>query len=220
MAKDILVFRDLVLRGGASSLSHIRKALLDQVAVPWSHAEEREKEISAGSVSNNDVVMFAREKGDGIEAVGLLLWSREAGYEVTSIVPRNVRELGFESYNAALQDFVSRVAEPASRIADFQIEMTPDRQSLRDWVSSDVAEALRRFSVLANKSTGSSHPSDRERWFEFLFLAHRSPKHLDTDRLIRWLVEVESWPEETAHDLAIQYELGLDLLKAYDRSRT
>lgn len=219
MAKDILVFRDLTIRGKRGDLPKIRAALLDQVTIPWKHAEEREEEISSGSLNDDDVIMFSREQGNGIEAVGLLLWSRGDDYQVTNIVPRDVGQLGYEAYNAALNDFVERIAKPASQAVGFRIETTPERQSLTDWVSSDVAEALRRFSVLANKSTGSSHPSDRQRWFEFLFAAHGASEKLDADRLIRWLSEVENWPEDTAHDLAIQYELGLDLLKAYDENR-
>jgi hypothetical protein len=218
VTKEMLVFQDLVLRASPGSLEDIRSALIEQTAAPWTHAEEREKEISRHS-AGHDVIAFTRESGDGIAAVGLLLWSDGASYKVTNIVPRDVGELGFAAYNGALQDFVSRVAEPARRIANFQIAITPERQSLNDWVSLEVVEALSRFSSLANKSTGASHPLDRQRWFEFLFLAHRSSEALDTDRLIRWLVEVEKWPEEKAHDLALQYEFGLDLLKAYDGRR-
>jgi hypothetical protein len=219
MARDMLVFQDLILRGRKDALTEIRKALLNQVNARWSHSKDRENEISA-SCSGNDVIVFAREKGEGIEAVGLLLWSREDGYEVTNIVPRDIRELDFEGYNAALQDFVASVAEPASRMAGFQIEMTPERQSLSDWAPANVADALDRFSKLANKSTGSSHPSDRKRWFDFLFAAYKAPKRLGTDQLIRWLVEVEGWSEEIAHDLAIQYEFGLNLLKEYETGRS
>ena len=217
MPKDMLVFQDLVLRGKKNDLLEIRKALLKQVAAPWSHAKDRESEISANA-SSSDVIVFTREKGEGIEAVGLMLWSHEDSYEVTNIVPRDIRELSFQGYNAALQDFVTRIVEPAIRVVGFQIEMTPERQSLNDWVAADVAEALRRFSAAANKSTGSSHPSDRKRWFEFLFAAHRSPRRLDTDRLGRWLIEAEGWPENTAHDLIIEYEFGLSLLNEYDNS--
>jgi len=218
MTKDIMVFQDLVLRGGPARLPNIRKILIDHATPPWRHAKEKEREIST-DFGNSDLIVFTREKSNEIETVALFLLSKDNNYEVTNIVPRDVRELGFEAYNAALQDFVKRVAGPACRDGKFQIEMTPEKQSLNDWVSSDIAESLRRFSNCANKSTGSSHPSDRKRWFEVLFAAHESHDHLDPDQLIRWLIEVENWPEEKAHDLAIQYEFGLDLLKAYDKNQ-
>ena len=145
MAKDIAVFQELSLLSREIGLPDIRRALLKQAAGPWKHSEEREKEIAANSRSD-DIIVFTREKGDGIEAVGLLLWSDDLVYKVTNIVPRDVSDLSIDAYNAALRDFVLNVAEPASRIVDFQIDITSERQSLNDWVSSDVAEALRRFS--------------------------------------------------------------------------
>jgi hypothetical protein len=69
---------------------------------------------------------------------------------------------------------------------------------------------------LANKSTGASHPKDKERWFEFLISAHRTSARLDADLLARWLSEAEGWPEDTAHALAIDYEFALGLLQKYD----
>lgn len=219
MAKDMLVFQDMILRSQGGSRSEIRETLLKHVTAPWSYAKDKEDQIAADS-GGEDILVFAREKSDDIEAVGLFLWAHEGGYKVTNIVPRDVRELGFQGYNAALQDFVARIAEPASRVTGLQIEMTPERQSLNDWIPASVAEALRRFSGAANKSTGSSHPSDRERWFEFLFAAFREPRRLDTGRLVRWLIEIEGWPDEEAHDLAIEYEFGLALLEKYENSRS
>ena len=102
-------------------------------------------------------------------------------------------------------------------MAGFEIEVTSNRQSLDDWLSVEAAAALRRFSVLANKSTGSSHPSDRERWVAFLIKAHQDERSFNSDLLMRWLVEVEGWPEEVADKLASQYEFGLDLLDQYDQ---
>jgi hypothetical protein len=61
---------------------------------------------------------------------------------------------------------------------------------------------------------------DRGRWFAFLFAAHRSRGSFDTHRLMRWLTEVEGWPDEQAQDLALQYEFALDLLDKYERNRT
>ena len=87
---------------------------------------------------------------------------------------------------------------------------------LTHWTSEEAAAALNRFSVTANKSTGSSHPSDRCRWFEFIFAAHRAQGRLDSDILARWLAEVEDWPSEVANDLVIQYEFGIALLTEYD----
>lgn len=87
---------------------------------------------------------------------------------------------------------------------------------LTHWTSEEAAAALHRFSVTANKSTGSKHPSDRRRWFDFIFAAHRAQSRLDSQILARWLTEVEEWPSEVVEDLVIQYEFGVALLEEYE----
>lgn len=46
--------------------------------------------------------------------------------------------------------------------------------------------------------------------------AHESQKKIATDHLTRWLCEIEGWDEESAHELAGQYETALSLLRRYD----
>src|SRR3546814_8731568 len=71
---------------------------------------------------------------------------------------------------------------------------------------------FRSFSAAANKATGASHPLDQRRWFDFIISAHRSGKDIGTDRLARWLHEVEGWDEDSAHRLAGEYERCKELL--------
>ena len=97
--------------------------------------------------------------------------------------------------------------------------MSADVQSPEDWMSPTSAELLKRFSRNANKSTGSSHPFDRERWHEFIIGLHAERREIDTEKLGRWLQDVERWSDEAAIDLIIEYEFGRDLLKQYDGSR-
>lgn len=215
MTKDISVYQDLILHDHSGALSDIRAALINYAKPPWRHGPDKEDEATQFSLCEN-VIVFIRDAGDNIEAVDLFLMQRDNGYKVTNIVPRDVSELGIQGYNSALQDFVSKVAKPASQVDAFRIKMSSERQSMKDWMPNDAAEALHRFSILANKSTGSSHPRDEERWFQFIFAAYRAPQQLDTDHLMRWLVEVEGWSDEKAHKLVIEFEFGLALLKEYD----
>jgi hypothetical protein len=209
------VFQDLVLRGPEGDRSTLRHALIALAAPPWQHAQSKEDDMSAHAVGDVDVIVFEREAGAGFNAAALVLWSRPDGYEVTNIVPREVRELGYSGYNAILQDFARHLAEPAARQVGFSLEITAAEQTLQDWLSPEAAEALKRFSAAANKSTGSSHPSDRRRWFDFLLQVHADKRRLDADQLARWLIEVERWSDDTAHDLVVQYEFGLELLDEY-----
>lgn len=216
--KSIEVFQDLHLRSSASATS-IRTAILTQVQPPWRHDAEREGHIRNHASDDEDVIVLLREAFDDVDESGLVLWQEGKGYKVSNIVPRNVGELGITKYNAILQDFAAKVAEPAARVGGFDVELTSGHQSLEDWLDAEPATALRRFSRLANKSTGAAHPKDRERWYAFLIATHDASKRLDADQLVRWFVEVEDWSDDKAHELAIDYEFALGLLKQYDQSR-
>ncbi|HFH3285713.1 hypothetical protein [Pseudomonas aeruginosa] len=215
--KSIEVFQDLYLRGG--SAASIRDCILSQVREPWQHDPERENDMKGFAGGDEDVIVLVRASFDDIDESGLVLWQEKDGYRVSNIVPRNVGELGIMKYNVILRDFVSLVAQPAAQGGGFEIDLTSPTQTLDDWLTADSAAALRRFSRLANKSTGASHPLDRERWFTFLITVHGTSKRLDTEQLARWLIEVEGWPAERAQELAIDYEFALVLLEQYDHSR-
>jgi hypothetical protein len=84
-------------------------------------------------------------------------------------------------------------------------------------VSPETALLLHRFSAAANKSTGSSHPCDEERWLEFVTAAHREKAALDASTLEQWLREGEGWPEDIASELAVDYEKARSLLSYYEK---
>lgn len=213
--KSIEVFQNLHLKS-RSAPGSIRDRILARVQAPWNHDREREDDIRQGAIDDEDVIVFVRTAFNDIDESALVLWQEADGYRVSNIVPRHVGELGITKYNAILQDFVERIARPAAKAGGFEIELTSAGQSLDDWLAAEPAAALRRFSHLANKSTGAAHPMDRERWYAFLIATHRSSRRLDADQLARWLVEVERWSNEKADELAIDYEFALGLLEQYD----
>jgi len=216
--KSIEVFQNLHLNC-RSSPSVIRDGILARARAPWHHDTDREDDIRQGATDDEDVIVFVRTASDDIDESALVLWQEDGGYRVSNIVPRHVGELGITRYNAILQDFVEKVARPAAQVEGFEIELSSASQSLDDWLSVGPAAALRRFSHLANKSTGAAHPKDRERWYAFLIAAYRNTPRLDADQLARWLVDVEHWSSEKAQVLAIDYEFALGLLEQYDQPR-
>ena len=46
--------------------------------------------------------------------------------------------------------------------------MTSTKFNILDYLIEEGKNKLHSFSELANKSTGSNHPNDRERWFDFI----------------------------------------------------
>ncbi len=131
---------------------------------------------------------------------------------ISNIVPRERGKLSKDQYNVILMEFYNNFLQPLCSKYSVPVETTSDNQSMEDWVSEETYRKLKSFSRTANKSTGTSHPCDQERWFAFIVSALRHNESLDSSRLKRWLVEEEGWHEDMAFQLAIEYEQGLSLL--------
>lgn len=213
MADSIDVFSDLVLDipfdERDAAVAQLKAAARD----PWSFDGERSEEMRRNAVGDRRVLAFTRAPTADFPAAGLSLWSHEKGLYVPNVVPLETGEFTHAQYNAVLGDFTDRVVRPVAARAGFQIELTDGRQQLSDWISADAAQKLRVFSAAANKSTGSSHPMDRQRWFDFILSVHRSGSQLDTDRLARWLNEVDRWDEDSAYRLAGEFERYISILE-------
>ncbi len=216
---SISVYQDLHLPRGPHSLERIRDEVLARIVAPWRHAKDREEEASDIGLQSDECVFFERSADDDLPAVGLVFWRDPDGYRVSNIIPIESGRLSHVQYNRALQEFGKLIVAPAAATLGLGIELTADGESPEDWMSGASVQRLTQFSRGANKSTGSAHPCDRERWFAFICGVHAEGFDLDTDKLARWLIEVERWHEEGAHDLAIEYEFARDLLKHYDGSR-
>ncbi len=215
MAKSIEVFRDLYLRGQIARRPELSQALIKAARGPWYYDPDRAA-IIVRYATEPSILAFGRRASNGLPGAGLTLWGREDGYYVSNIVPTEFGSLSIPQYNAILSDFIEHMVRPVAILFDYQIDSTEERQSLEDWTSSDAANKLSFFSQAANKSSGASHPADERRWFDFIIAVHESRKSIGTDRLGRWLHEVDGWDEESAHELVSQYETALSLLQYYE----
>lgn len=212
----ILVFQDLTLVPAEGKLEAIRGSLLSNQTNVWLHDASQEAVLQRYSGESEDIIQF-RYEGSDLPQASLTLWQRDNSYTITNIVPSKQSMLRIAEYNSLVQDFVDNVVKPAKAQNNFLITVTEPVRQLDSWISKGAADALRRFSVLANKSTTNSHPSDAERWEEFVVAIYRENTKLDTDVFVQWLVEIDGWDEISAQKLAIDYEKGLSLLETYDR---
>ena len=87
----------------------------------------------------------------------------------------------------------------------------------------------------ANKSTGSSHPFDQERWFDFICQTVDDDRIFDYTTLANFLQDETywgkkseefigvigefSWDEEHAYELASEYERACEILQYYKKTR-
>lgn len=207
----IHVFQDLVLSGPDVGQDALAVAL-QQPALPWRYDAEKSAEAERNALGDKGVLVFERNATDGLPAARLVLWPRDSGYYVPNVTPVQTSELTISEYNAVLADFAETIAKPIGRRFGFTVSMTSASQNLENWLTPEAASALRRFSGAANKSTGANHPLDERRWFDFIIAVHRTGKRIGSDYLARWLHEVEGWDEQSAQDLAAEFERGISLL--------
>jgi hypothetical protein len=175
----------------------------------WAREASLEKEVHI------DATGFVCEGAPLPTAFVWLTWDAENA-EVSNIVPKETSSLSDDEYNAIADAFVEDVVNPL--IVDLPLQLTLGRaeETLDDLLSSEAAAALRQFSGAANKSTGAAHPHDAARWHEFLICAHTMSPSIDASDLEDHLVSDLGWSPDMALTLAIQFEQGLELLRAYD----
>jgi hypothetical protein len=145
-------------------------------------------------------------------AATVFLMGRENVLRVANIVPDETPNLSREEFNAILEEFWRNFAKPAASQFGATCELTEPEADLEQWMSPETAKKLRTFSDCANKRTGSSHPADKDLWYDFILAAHEEASDFSASTLMRWLVEEGEWSEDIADELAIEYERERGLL--------
>jgi len=212
------VFRELFIRGEPDQLAATAKAICASLSGNWSRHTESEERIHSARAGVGQAYGFRREKWGRRPAVDLYLVEKDKStLYVSNIVPQELGQLSYDEYNGILEEFVELFVRPAAARTGARVELTEAEEDLEDWMSPETAKKLRRFCWAANKSTGSSHPADQERWFDFIVSAHREGSKLDSATLRRWLHESGEWDEEHSYNLAAEYANYRDLLAHADK---
>jgi hypothetical protein len=211
----VKIFQELTIKGEPSALERFVQEIESSLKGSWSRNKELEEQVKPLDPSPTWCFAFA---GRGNNPAAYLWLAYREGNElyVPNIVPAGPERLSRDQYNRIVEEFYEGFAKEAAHNAGVHADLGKENVGLDDLLSEKAAQALQRFSKLANKSTGSSHPLDRKRWEGFLVSAHLEQSTLAPDELERWLVEEEQWPPDKASELAIEYEEAMSLLKAYD----
>lgn len=201
-------FQDLYIDLNGQSIEILIEQLTQNCGDNWKRAFEREENAKY----LNEKAFAFEYIGNDLSQAGLTLFEKEQGiWHVPNIVPIHSSQLSTDEYNKLLIDFKESLINPIVQKNSIHIELTKDEVFIEDIVGYDAANALKQFSILANKSTGYSHPCDEKRWFKFLVQAQKSGKRLYLDILIATLIE-QGWSEEWAYKLASQFEYSEELL--------
>ena len=178
----------------------------------WNRALEQEKNIRSIAIRGETALCFERCGVDEIKNADLIIHERKPEpLYVSNIVPSESTRLSCYEYNQILNNFVELVLEPAIEQTNISYELSADKKFIKDVVGEAAEKDLEAFSASANKSTGSSHPLDQQRWFQFLVTVNRSNGQLSTELLGGTLIE-EGWSEDVANGLAIEFEFSQALL--------
>ncbi len=92
----------------------------------------------------------------------------------------------------------------------------PSTYPAEEGLPPGVVDALHRFAVSVNKSTGSSHPDDLEKWCKFLALLHASGETMSEERMDDYL-RTHRFPEKIISQLLKERTVAEELLRVYDR---
>lgn len=136
---------------------------------------------------------------------------------VSNIVPAEASELSYDEYNAILMDFHDKVLRQLS--TDFPVTLiaSGDQRRIEEIVSPEAMQKLKQFCGLANKSTGSAHPLDKERWYDFLIQVtndeQRSRRSICGVGSLRLIGGLQTKPKIWCWSSS----LGLDCLPGYVR---
>jgi hypothetical protein len=157
--------------------------------------------------------------------------------KVGNIVPLEKTELSITEYNAVLIKFYNEVILPFKESGKELgiLQPSDDTFDPKSVISATALKKLEVFCSAANKSTGSSHPNDQERWFDFICQTVDDGRMFDSSTLGSFLQDKAfwgekaedfigvlgdyAWDEEHAYELASEYENACAILCYYKKIR-
>ena len=159
----------------------------------------------------DDALQNPRAKGRSPARV--LLHEIAGHLRVTNVTsPMGGPAVDMRDYNRLVARFRDEVAAPLERQDRLAVRETGPAGSLSELIGEPASEALARFSLAANKSSGNTHPGDNERWNRFLVEALPVSDGTGFAEALQSVLERNGWSESAAYDLAIQAERANDVL--------
>lgn len=197
------LFQNLTIQGDKNVLELFRDGL-NKVVLPadWHRNTDFESRWLEQLGREQRFVRVFAYCGNNHPRANVWLFGDDSEMHVGNIVPSETNKISPFEYNNIVRLFHTSVLRAFSEnLTGLNIELGPDRESIEDLTTTRVLDALRSFSVHANKSTGNSHPYDNDRWRTFVIHAARDNCRLDSGFLSSWLI-ADGWSEEWADKLA------------------
>ncbi len=225
------IYSELYFSGTSQRLKTFVEEIKNYIKGDWKEEQdERWKEYLTIDYTG-DVVDKARVSiylGDDL---------KNGQLKVGNIVPLEKSSLNVEEYNAILNKFNRDIIEPYKRSNhDVDIsELSSDEFDPLTVISNTALNKLKKFCNQANKSTGSSHSCDQERWYDFICQTVDDGRMFDYSTLAKFLQDESywgakkegfigvmghyAWDSEQAYELADEYEAACSVLNYYKNKR-
>lgn len=222
------VFKELYFLGDKKALENFKL-----IASTFTHSDWKY------TINNNlSAYVLFDYCGDRCDKAELSIYVSEDAWRkgvvrVTNIVPLQKGHLTIEEYNSVLDRFYEDIIVPnKNRLVGIQVKgPTSGIFDPLECISKEALTKLELFCNSANKSTGSAHPCDEERWFDFICQTVDDNQVFDYDTIYRFLMDEEywgknndgyvgvigrsAWDQEKASELASEYDNYVRLLQFY-----
>lgn len=208
------VFKELEIAVPESRRADFISRLEKVLPKGWKRDQEAESR-SPGLGKDIFTYFVCEASGERQSALVALVPRDKNTLYVSNIVPCELSELTHDQYNRILDEFATACVVPVASQMGLDNKVSSDQATLRTWACQETVDKFHKFSALANKSTGTSHPSDKERWYEFVISVVRNKDRLDATTLRRWLVQEDGWSKDIAVEMAIEFEQEVGLLEYY-----
>lgn len=229
------IFRELYFSGTPSDLKKFADEISNYVVGDWRFVTRE----TSGEYKSHLFFDYIGRKVENAR-VSIYLGDRinSGVINVGNIIPLNKNQLSIEEYNEVLMLFYNEVVMPFKNNNDYLniSQPTDDKFDPLTIMSETSLKKLKSFCSGANKSTGSSHPCDKERWLSFVLQTVDEDRVIDSDILFRFLKDEEfwgtkpddfigvmgnyAWDEESAYELSMEYETISEAMKYYKENRS
>lgn len=226
------IYRELYFKGLPKQLSEFVEEIGNYAIGDWSLKKES---------GNLKEYLFFDYEGEIVDKARVCIYLgndiEKGEIKVVNIVPLSKSELTVEEYNSVLLKFYDDVIKPyKEQNTEINISQPSDDVFNPSSIISEKAlEKLKLFCNAANKSTGASHPCDKERWFDFICQTVDDGKIFDYSTLANFLSDESywgkkqddfigvmgryAWDKEKAFELAMEYESLCEILQYYKNKK-